>query len=251
MRVDLHPCFILHQRPYRETSLILDVFSLAHGRVSLVARGAKRRRNNSAPLLQPARRLNISWSMRSDLGTLTGVEASGPPGRLAGHRLVSCFYMNELLVRILHRHESHPELFCRYEQALQRLNAGDAEERVLRIFEKHLLKSLGYGLILDQETETGGPVLEEERYFYRMGHGPVRREPPNEESVRVSGRTLKALQDESAWDEETSREAKLLFRMVLGAHTGERPLGSRELYKAYLRNTPVDEVKATENTEDL
>ena len=143
----LFPCYILHQRPYRETSLLLDAFSSEHGRVGLVARGVKRRGGRPA-LLQPARRLNIAWSMRSELGTLTAVEASTPPARLAGTRLVSCFYMNELLVRTLHGHEAHPELFHRYEQALKGLDGGEPEDRVLRIFEKHLLKSLGYGLIL-------------------------------------------------------------------------------------------------------
>jgi DNA repair protein RecO (recombination protein O) len=240
MKVELHPCYILHQRPYRETSLLLDAFSSEHGRVGLVARGVKRRGSRPA-LLQPARRLNIAWSMRSELGTLTAVEASTPPPRLAGTRLVSCFYMNELLVRTLHGHETHPELFHRYEQALKGLDGGEPEERVLRIFEKHLLKSLGYGLILDHDTGTGEPVAGDRRYYYRLDQGPVAVASQEAGHVAVSGTTLKALDTESAWDGDIAREAKLLLRAILDTHTGGRPLGSRELYKAYIRNGSAGE----------
>ncbi|MEX2354126.1 MAG: DNA repair protein RecO [Gammaproteobacteria bacterium] len=237
MKVSLHPCFILHYRPYRETSLLLDVFSLDHGRVNLVAKGVKRgRKDNPARLLQPARKLNISWYMRSDLGTMTAVESAGIDSPLTGRRLVSCFYMNELLVRMLHKHEPHPELFNSYEQSLARLASDAAEAQVLRIFEKHLLKSLGYGLVLDQEIGSGTAVLPDKRYFYQIDHGPMSEQPVNARNIDISGRTLRALHDENEWDEQISREAKRLFRIILGAHTGEKPLGSRELYKAYLRN---------------
>ena len=237
MKVDLHPCYILHQRPYRETSLILDVFSLVSGRISLVARGAKRgKRGNQASLLRPARKLYMAWSIRTDMGTLTTVEPNGPVSDLTGRRLVSCFYMNELLVRMLHKHESHPELFQQYEAALAHLEAGFAEERVLRIFEKHLLKSLGYGLVLDREIVSGGPIVSDARYFYQLDYGPVDHKPVNARNVEISGKTLQAMNSEDNWGADISREAKLLLRMALVVHTGERPLASRELYKAYLQN---------------
>ena len=82
-RVDYHPCFILHHRPYSETSLILDVFSLLHGRISIMARGAKSGKRRQAPLLQPMRKLNLAWSIRSEMGTLTGVETNGQPCKKA------------------------------------------------------------------------------------------------------------------------------------------------------------------------
>jgi DNA repair protein RecO (recombination protein O) len=216
--------------------MLLDVFSLAAGRVSLVARGAKRAKSNQAPLLRPTRRLIMSWNMRSELGTLTAVEADGPPVALTGRALVSGFYLNELLIRMLHQHEPHPELFRKYGSALTQLEGGSTEERVLRIFEKHLLQSLGYGLVLDQVAGSGVPIVATARYHYRLDFGPQVEKPANARSVEVSGRTLQALNAEDMWDAEISREAKLLSRMVLAAHTGERPLASRELYKAYLQN---------------
>ena len=236
MKVELHPCFILHQRPYKETSTILDVFSLEYGRISLVAKGAKRAVNNLSTLLQPVRRLKISWSIRTDLGTLTGVELIGYPYKLHGKWLLSCFYINELLIRMLHKHESHPDLFQIYDRTISELNSCTSEDRILRIFEKHLLKSLGYGLVLDHEIESGDPINSETTYYYQSEYGPVINKPAKANCVKLSGRTLLALSSEQDWDTKISNESKRLLRMILDDHTGERPLESRILYKSYLNN---------------
>lgn len=240
MKVDLHPCFILHQRAYRETSLILDVFSSGFGRVSLVAKGAKRGKSSQSLLLRPARKLNLAWSMRSEMGTLSAVEQAGPAYALSGRRLFTCFYLNELLIRMLHKHESHPELFRKYEQALIQLENTQSEEHVLRIFEKYLLKSLGYGLILDHDIATGQPVNDQIDYYYQIGAGPLRDKPVHDASIGISGRSLRALNNEDCWDDQIAREAKKLFRAILDNYTGERPLASRELYKSYLQNTVIN-----------
>ncbi len=236
MKAELHTCFLLHSRPYRETSLLLDVFSSIYGRISLIARGAKRRKNNQALLLQPGRKLNISWFIKGDLGTMMAVEAVGPISKLNGTRLFSCFYMNELLVRMLHKDESHPELFKVYEDSLYNLHNNHPEDWILRIFEKHLLKSLGYGLILDHEVESGDKISEESNYFYRIDYGPVSRLPENSNYVPISGKTLCALHEESDWNDTISREAKVLFRKILAGYTGDKPLESRLLYRAFLTN---------------
>ena len=242
MKVDLHSCFILHTRPYRETSLIVDVFSSKYGRVSLVARGVKRRSNNQGLLLQPGRKLNISWSMRTELGTMICVETNGPAYNLRGTRLISCFYMNELLVRMLHKDETHPELFDTYERSMVQLQQEESEDRVLRFFEKHLLKSLGYGLVLDHEMDTGDEITSDKEYFYQIEYGPVRQQPRNVRNLPVSGKTLVALHTELVWDEHISREAKELFRMILALHTGDKPIASRDLYKAYIKNTSLSNI---------
>jgi DNA repair protein RecO (recombination protein O) len=237
MKTELHACFLLHSRPYRETSLLLDVFSSQYGRVSLVARGAKRRNNIQSLLLQPGRKLNISWSMKRELGTMISVEANGPCNTLKGTRLISCFYMNELLVRMLHRDESHPELFNIYEESMLQLDTKYPEDRVLRIFEKHLLKSLGYGLNLEHDVESGDNIVSEFEYFYRINFGPVRKKPKNVKCLSISGKTLCALAKENDWSDKISRESKALFRRILADYTGDKPLGSRELYKAYIAHS--------------
>jgi DNA repair protein RecO (recombination protein O) len=236
MKVDLHPCFILHQRAFRETSVILDVFSSGHGRVSVVARGAKRGKNSQSILLQPGRKLNLAWAMRTEMGTLVTVELAGLAGSPVGSRLFCCFYMNELLIRMLHKHESHPELFHKYEDALIQLQGNAAEDRVLRIFEKHLLKTLGYGLVLDHDVSSGQAIDPEAAYYYQLDSGP-QLDKPQDAHVPVSGRTLLALDNEQAWDKQIAREAKQLFRAILDGYTGDRPLASRELYRSYLQNS--------------
>lgn len=234
-RVDYHPCFVLHHRSWSETSLILDVFSLLHGRLSLMARGAKSGRRGQANLLQPLRRLNLAWSGRSEMGTLTGVEADAPPARLQGGRLLSAFYLNELLMRMLHRHEPHEDLFRAYEHSLLGLAGGDDQERVLRLFEKYLLQSLGYGLVLDHETASGRPVEADQYYNYHFDHGPDTGTLPAGNAVRVSGRTLLALYNETPWNAEIAREAKQLLCSIIDSHLDSRPLESRELYRAYVK----------------
>jgi DNA repair protein RecO (recombination protein O) len=237
-RVDHHPCFVLHHRPYSETSLILDVFSLLYGRISIMAKGAKSGKRGLASILQPLRKLNLAWSIRSDMGTLTGAEADGPPYRLEGGRLLSAFYLNELLLRLLHGHEPHAELFHAYEDSLSGLAGGADEERVLRLFEKHLLQSLGYGLVLDHEAASGNPVAQGQGYYYHFDHGPETSKLDGRSAVRVSGRTLLALYNEDCWDREVAAEAKRLLRGSIDSHLGNRPLESRELYKAYAKYRP-------------
>jgi DNA repair protein RecO (recombination protein O) len=164
-------------------------------------------------------------------------ETNGPGYDLSGTRLISCFYMNELLVRMLHRHESHPELFRIYESSMILLNEGNAEDRVLRVFEKNLLQSLGYGLILDHDVDTGDKIDTKADYFYQIGYGPVRKMPVNLRNMPVSGRTLVALHSENDWGDEISRQAKALLRVILTDYTGDKPIASRDLYKAYLQHS--------------
>ncbi len=238
MRVALHPCYILHNRAYRETSLLLDVFSRQHGRVGLIAKGGRTQKNHKRALLQPGRRVNISWTARRELGALISVEpcqTDAPPG---GGRLLSVFYINELLVKLLHKHEAHPELFDVYDEAITGLSGGASEQVILRLFEKRLLEALGYGLALDSDVE-GNPIKPNEDYNYRIEQGPVLYETPLENSVRVSGQTLLALSKENPGKDRVLNEAKQLMRMMIGHLLGGRPLVSRELYK-YILSTHTE-----------
>lgn len=233
MKTNAHACYILHHRPYRETSLILEVFSREHGRVSLVARGARRAVNRQRPLFQTLRRLNIGWSMRGEMGTLVQIDAGDPSPGLAGEGVITAFYLNELLMRLLHRHEPLPRLFDAYEQALDGLQRRSAREATLRIFEKRLLEALGYGLILDREFTGGTPVREDGEYYYVMEQGPGPEPGPGIDCTKVSGSTLVALHREHFSGETQLAEAKRLLRMVLAGHLGARPLASRDLFRKY------------------
>lgn len=231
MRVLLQPAFVLHQRPYRNTSLLLDVFTRDYGRLGIVAKGVRQRANADRALLQPFNNVLVSYSGRGELMTLTSVERQAQLGELKAKALFSGLYMNELLLRLLHRNDPHDMLFDFYRRSLLELAASpDRVEPVLRQFERNLLMELGYGLSLEQEA-TGRPVSPDEVYYYDIERGPLLAEQaPAAAQPRVSGRCLLALATGSFDDPETGKEMKFLMRHVLAHHLNGRPLKSRELF---------------------
>ena len=234
MRVTLIPSFILHHRPYKETSMLLELFSRDYGRVSLVAKGVRRSKKRAAALYQLYRSLNISWSGRGSLATLTDIEANGPGFALQGEAMMAAFYINELLMRLLHQHEAHPQLYNAYTMALTRLEHGESQLFALRYFEKQLLDALGYGLVLDHDLVSGEPIDAERDYYYSIDQGPSSSKPVSTDFVTVAGSTLLAL-DREELDEESKLEGiKQLMRLTLRGYLGDKPLASRELYQAYM-----------------
>jgi DNA repair protein RecO (recombination protein O) len=238
VRVSLHPGVVLHRRPYRETSLLLEVFTAEHGRLGAVARGGRSPRASQAALLQPFRPLLLSWTGRHELLTLTAVEPSGRPYPLHGRALLSGLYLNELVLRLVQRADAHPPLYDAYLKALQSLADSGLEEPVLRLFEKHLLQALGYALVLEAEAGSGRPLREDERYRYQPDAGPVPEAVAAGAGVPVSGRALLALAREDLSADTDLRELKALMRTVLGQYLGERPLLTRQLFRR--RTDPRD-----------
>ena len=239
MRVELAQGYVLHTRPYRDTSLLVEFFSREHGRVALVARGAKRRARggNAAALMQLFNPLACSWSGRGDLKTLTACEAAGPPPSLRGTGLYSGLYLNELVVRLLHHEDPHQALFDAYRGALEALAAAPASgaEAPLRHFEFILLEELGYGFDVAVDGMTGEAVNPDTWYRYDPEYGMVRdrggiAEPGAPEPPRFRGAHLREVS--AGADSETARRcAKQLMRQVLGGHLGAKPIKSRELFR--------------------
>lgn len=226
-RINLQPAYLLHQRPYRDTSALLDMVSRDYGRISLVARGIKTSRLRGA--LQPFRPLLISWVGRTELVTLTGCESGGAAQRLAGRVLLSGFYLNELVIRLLHRHDPHPRLFDSYADTLKKLEDPTQEEPALRIFEKHLLQEIGYALILDHRADTGAAVEPDQLYSYQLEQGPLAHDEMLPRALTLHGRSLLALATEQLNDAQSLRETKRLMRAALGLYLGDKPLHSRKL----------------------
>ena len=239
MNVELTPCFILHSRPYLESSLILDIFSREHGRLNLIAKGAKREKSRHAGLLQPYQRLLMAWRGKSELMTLTDVESDIEAYELQNARLIAGFYVNELLLRLLHQHESHSELFDLYGKAIFDLKGLENVDSILRIFEKGLLRSLGYGLVLDHEIHDGHAIEADKNYYYLIDAGPVKKPPATEDYVKISGNSLLALARGCLEHKQELEETKRLMRFILQRHLGSKPLSSRALYKAYVDNMDV------------
>lgn len=234
-RVEFVPGFVLHQRPYRETSALLEIFTPTHGRVGLVARGVRSPKSRRRGELQVFRALRLSWNERGELGSLTGVEADGPGFHLAGASLYSAFYLNELLVRLLVRNDPHPALFDRYRVALRGLSDQAADiELTLRLFEKHLLQETGYGLLLDVDCQTGEPVQPDRLYDYHLEAGPLEVAPGATKGFLFPGSSLLALAQEQDFNVAVLRDAKRLMRAALNLYLGGKPLKSRELFTKYI-----------------
>ena len=231
-RVLLAPGQVLASRPYRNTSALLEVFTRDHGKVAMVARGARRPSSGLQAVLQPFQPLLLSWAGRGDLMTLTAAELGAVGDGLNGRALYCGYYLNELLLRLLGRHDAHQGLYHAYERALTALaQATDHErlERTLRLFEKQLLRELGYGLLLDREADGGEPVQPQLTYEYELEKGPVRE--GSGRGVRVQGSTLLALARDALQQPDSLREAKSLMRAALSLYLGDKPLKSREFFR--------------------
>lgn len=230
----LEQAYVLHQRPYRNTSQLVECLTAAHGRVGLVAQGSRRRPRGQRGLLQPFVPLRVSWVRRGELGRLTHVEASGPAIELASQRLLAAWYVNELLLRLLERGDANEAVFGCYSACLEALGAGVDAARSLRVFELRLLRSLGYGLELDCDVDSGEPLQPEGQYLYDPERGPSSVGDRVAEEHAYRGRDLIALRSEALDDEESLAAARRLLARVLKAHLGERPLKSRLVLKDIL-----------------
>ncbi|PLW68017.1 DNA repair protein RecO [Pseudohalioglobus lutimaris] len=239
MRVNLQPSYILHSRAYRDSSLILEVFTAEHGRLSLVAKGARRRARggSTAALLQPFIPLLLSFSGRGEMKTLTQVESAAAPVALRAEQLYSAMYVNEVLMRLLHRHDPHPLLFAAYGQVLQDLTDAPLLEAVLRRFELGLLDALGYGFSLQQDGSSGDAIEAEGWYHFHPDFGLIRGGQGVDPShPAYSGGDLLAMsRGEFAGDARLA--ARRLMRQALAQHLGDAPLKSRDLFRGRLKQT--------------
>ena len=229
-RVSLQPAFILHGRDFRNTSRLLDVFTLDYGRVTLVAKGARSSRSKLQGVLEPFTPLIISWSGKGDVQTLTGAESVKNSINLLGKQVMSAYYITELLQRLMTVHDPHSDLFDIYKETLENFSHTD-EELVLRKFEKQLLTEIGYGLNLDTDAENGTPLIKEELYYYDLERGPINIQG-NEigEEFVISGQTLFDLSTEKFSSLQNKKEAKQLMRIILSHHLGDKPLKTRSLH---------------------
>ena len=229
LHTDQQPAYVLHARAYRETSLLLEVFSRDHGRVGLIARGVRGARGQSRrALLQPMQPLLLSWRGHGELMTLSAVEAAGASLALHGDALLSAFYLNELLLRLLPRGEPHTELFWRYAAGLGYMASPAAQIGwELRRFERDLLTMVGYGIDLGVQAQAGERLDPQARYRFDPETGPHRFATPQagvHTAGGISGAALIALRDDQMPDAAGQRELRRLMRGVLLHHLGGRPL---------------------------
>ncbi len=225
--------YVLHAYPYRETSLLVDVLARSSGRVSLVARGARRPRSSMRGALMAFQPLHVAWHGKGDVKTLASAEWAGGQALLQGEALLCGFYINELLVRLLAREDPHEQLFDRYGQALRALASGADSAPVLRSFEKALLRELGYALTLDREALTGRPIDPEALYGYDPERGPMELNGAAPE-LQLTGRALLDLAHDDFHDPQTLVQAKALMRMLINHRLEYQPLNSRRIFRELL-----------------
>ena len=226
MRVAQQPAYVLHASAWRETSLLLDVFSRDFGRVGLVARGVRGARARlPRSLLEPMQALRMDWTGRGELQTLAAVEPAFAPHAFRGDALLSAMYVNELLVRLTARSDPHPRLFDRYRELLDALSDTTSLAWTLRCFERDLLGAIGYGLQLDVAADTGEPVDVMQVYDYLPERGPVNA-GNHPDGVRVRGFALRALATGVCPDMQDMAALKRLMRNLISQQVGSRGLQS-------------------------
>ena len=261
-RAQLQPAYVLHQRAFRDTSAVVELFTPEHGRVVVLAKGLKRPKSRWQGIVQPFQPLLASWSGRGEMGTLTAAEAQGRALTLQGDVLACGFYVNELVMRLLHKHDPHLELFSDYDATLRQLACLNNEikkglgkidsawsvQACLRHFEVNLMDALGYALMLDRESGSRQPIDADAFYDYTLEQGPVavgRVESVDVSAVRVQGKTLLGLARRSLSEGGNAclfREARQLMRVVLDHYLGHQPLNSRQLFAGQRKMIPPVEL---------
>jgi DNA repair protein RecO (recombination protein O) len=227
-RVLGQPSFVLHSYPYKETSLIVDMFTRDHGRVALVAKGAKRPHSKLRGVLQTFQPLSGSWSGKSELRTLIDAEWVGGMLPLEKSALLCGFYLNELLVKLLARDDPHPVLFDHYVATLNQLAHNEPAPIVLRKFERALLKETGVAADLSRSTVSRAVLDPAADYVVDPERG-AREARASDTWPVVSGKTLLDMEGEDYSDPHTQAQSKQLMRFLLAHHLGGAPLNTRQI----------------------
>ena len=227
-RVEFQPAYLLHSYPWRETSLIVEVFSREHGRLSLVAKGARRPLSALRGVLMAFQPLSLSWMGRGEVKNLIQAEWQGGQPLLQGVALLCAYYLNELLLRMLAREDAHANLFDAYAHTLSCLAAGQAYAPLMRAFELRLLRELGYAPSLDLDAESGKAVVPEGQYVFLAERGALEAADQGDRPT-VPGRVLLAMAAGDFSDPLTLMHAKHLMRRLIHHHLDGQVLESRRI----------------------
>jgi DNA repair protein RecO (recombination protein O) len=227
-RVDGQPGYVLHSYPFRETSLIIEVFTRDHGRLALLARGARRPRSALRGLLMGFQPLELGWAGSGEVPTLMKAEWVGGQPLLTDRALFVGYYLNELLINLLPREDAHEALFAVYADTLQALARGVAEAD-LRRFEKILLQELGYGLTLEHDR-AGRPIDPRSLYRYEIEHGAIPLATGETAALTVRGKTLLDMAAEDFADPASATQSKQLMRTLMHYYLGGRPMETRKIF---------------------
>ena len=234
-KIELEPAYVLHARAYRETSLIVELFTASHGRVGAVARGARRPKSALRGLLNPFQPLRVSCVGRGELATLTHAEYGGTAAALSDQYVLAGFYVNELLLKLMERADPHPDLFVHYGGLVAVMAERGPLEAALRTFELQLLREIGYELEFATDGGSGDPLAAGAHYQFTPEHGPSRVSPDEATGPVHLGADLLAIGRLDFSEEGSRRAAKHILRDVLNYYLGDRTLHTRRVAAAMKR----------------
>lgn len=241
MRIEAEPAYVLHARPWRESSLLVEVLSEHHGRIGLVARGVQGpKRHVLRAALQPLQHIRLDAVQRGELAQLRAAEALDAAPQLHGDAALASFYLNELVLRLAPRSDPHPELYATYGETRARLGAGEPLAWTLRRFERDLLDALGFGIAFDMDGD-GVPIDPAARYRLDPEHGARRLlsdRGHGDRSSAATGRALLALAEDRMPDVEDLAGLRRVLRSVLEHHLGGRGLKSWDMLAELGRLAP-------------
>ncbi len=251
-RVQLQPAYVLHSRPFQNTSLLVDFFCMDYGRVRAIARGVRANKSRLRPFLQLFHPLLVSFSGRGEVKTVSDIESGLAAIHLQGQRLFSGLYVNELLTRMLMLHVEHKALYMNYQDTLAALQGESDMEVVLRRFELNLLADLGYAINLQEDCRTHSEIINNQIYRFTPDigfeltdeelhadsnsaelaevHANITARTPAANPRLFRGEQLIALREFDLRNREHAQAAKRLLRLALNAHLGDKPLHSRSLF---------------------
>ena len=221
--------FVLHTYPFKETSLVVELFSRDYGRIAAVAKGARRPRSAMRGMLQSFQPLHAVWSGKAELKTLHSLEWGGKMTTMAGGSLMCGFYMNELLIRLLPREDAYEQLFEDYAATLLMLSESESLAVTLRAFELKLLQALGYAIPLLYDSD-GEPIQEDRWYYYIPEQGAhLTQSSAPSIGVAIQGETLLSMHSGHYETANVLAQSKQLMRFLLGFYLGDNPLYTRQL----------------------
>ncbi len=235
-RQDNQAVYVLHTYPFKETSLVVELFTHSFGRVATTAKGARRPRSAMRGMLQSFQPLIATWSGKLELKTLHSLDWGGGLLLLKGEALICGFYLNELLLRLLPREDAHGTLFEYYSLTLKTLANSQDLATTLRRFELKLLQELGYAIPLQNDVNDI-PILAEPTYHYEAEHGAVRPDSARNRAatngaisgIQLVGKTLIDMANDDYTHTQTQQQSKLLMRYLLAYYLGDKPLHTRQL----------------------
>ena len=220
--------YVLHTYPFKETSLIVEIFSKEFGRISLIAKGARRPKSVLRGLLQSFQALEASWSGVGELKTLHGIEWCDQYLSMEGNSLICGFYLNELLLRLLPKEDKYESLFIFYHSTMENLSQGIDIGVTLRKFELKLLLELGYEVVLKVDANSN-EIKADKTYYYEAEQGALEKFR-TEKSIKVVGQTLIDMGNDNFDSVTTELQSKNLMRFLINYYLGDKPLNSKQLF---------------------